>query len=244
MGILSGSLITEAVQRGDLRIDPFDASLAQPASYDLRLHEKVLASPLGPGTDARGQMHLLTEDAPAYNIQSGQMLAVMSLEHISIPLDLMCRFGIRSDFARRGLIAFGGLQLDPGWRGRLILYLLNVGPEPVRLHRHEPFFSIEFHRLEEATEAYSGPHQDQDDYSPEEVEYILSARTTSLAEIPAFRAQIEQLSVLIEDIADSLPDPDAGLLLKPDIDRRLRDSLRRPQEQLLDHSQMLGRLNL
>ena len=76
----------------------------------------------------------------------------------------------------------------------------NVGPEPVTLTLHEPLYSVEFARLEEDAEfPYSGPYQDQDDFPADQYNYILSARTTSLAEIPTFRKDIRRLNALIEE---------------------------------------------
>lgn len=220
MGTLSGRQVKELVKSGKLVIEPFDEDLVQPATYDLRLGAKILASPLS--SEKLGVVIDLNEKEPSYRIHSGQMVGVISLERLRIPLDISGRFGIRSMYARFGINAFGGLQLDPGFRGRLTLNLLNVGPEPVTLTLHEPFFSVEFQRLEEPAEvAYSGPFQDQDDFPAEQYNYILSARTTSLAEIPNLRMDITRLSAVIEELEESLPDPDEGLELKPEVEERL-----------------------
>lgn len=243
MGVLSGRQIRQLVQSGELTIVPFDEALVEPATYDLRLGSKILASPLS--ADKLGVVIELTESKPSYDIQSGQMVGVMSFEKLGLPLNISGRFGIRSAIARKGINAFGGLQLDPGFRGRLTMNLLNVGPEPVSLTLHERIFSVEFARLEEEAEfAYSGPYQDQDDFPADQYNYILSARTTSLAEIPAFRKDIRRLSALIEELQESILDPDSGLELKPDIEKRLSDSLNLPRSSLLSAPEMRKRLGL
>jgi len=243
MGTLSGRQIKELVKRGDLIIEPFDEDLVQPATYDLRLGSKILASPLS--SEKLGIVIELTEKESSYRIHSGQMVGVISLEKLRIPLDVSGRFGIRSVYARRGINAFGGLQLDPGFRGRLTLNLLNVGPEPVTLTLHEPFFSVEFQRLEEPAEvAYSGPFQDQDDFPAEQYNYILSARTTSLAEIPNLRMEITRLSALIEELEEALPDPDEGLELKPEVEDRLLQSSNLPRDFFLSAEGIRKKLNL
>jgi len=155
------------------------------------------------------------------------------------------RFGIRSAIARKGINAFGGVQLDPGFRGRLTMNLLNVGPEPVTLTLEEPTFSVEFARLEEeAEDSYSGPYQDQNDFPADQYNYILSARTTSLAEIPTFRRDIRRLNALIEELEDRMADPDAGLDLKPDVEERLGRSSKLPRESLIAAADMRKRLGL
>ena len=243
MGTLSGRQIKELVKRGDLVVEPFDEDLVQPATYDLRLGSKILASPLS--SEKLGVVIELTEKESSYRIHSGQMVGVISLEKLRIPLDVSGRFGVRSVYARRGINAFGGLQLDPGFRGRLTLNLLNVGPEPVTLTLHEPLFSVEFQRLEEPAEvAYSGPFQDQDDFPAEQYNYILSARTTSLAEIPNLRMEITRLNALIEELEEALPDPDEGLELKPEVEDRLLRSSNLPRDFFLSAEGIHKKLNL
>ena len=171
---------------------------------------------------------------PSYDIQSGQMVGVLSLERIRLPLNLSGRFGIRSSLARLGINAFGGVQLDPGFRGRLIMNLLNVGPEPVSISLADLIFTVEFQRLDEPAEMpYSGPYQDQDDFPADQYNYVLSARTTSLAEIPTLRIKVARLSNLIEELEESLPDPDTDLELKPEIVDRLKCSAALPRDSLL-----------
>ena len=243
MGTLSGRQIKELVKRGDLFIEPFDEELVQPATYDLRLGPKILASPLS--SEKLGVVIELTEKDSSYRIHSGQMVGVISLERLKLPLDISGRFGIRSAYARRGINAFGGLQLDPGFRGRLTLNFLNVGPEPVTLTVNEPLFSVEFQRLEEPAEAaYSGPFQDQDDFPAEQYNYILSVRTTSLAEIPNLRLDITRLNVLLEELEEALPDPDEGLELKPEVEERLLRSSNLSRDFFISAGEIRKKLDL
>lgn len=241
MAILSGAQIERLVKTRQLVIDPFDPDLVQPATYDLRVGRKILASPLSP--DIVGAVVELNDRSPTYKIQSGQMVGAISAEMLRLPLDICGRFGIRSGFARRGLNAFGGVQLDPGFEGRLIMNLLNVGPEPVTITLGEPLFSVEFHRLEEpAKTGYSGPYQGQEDFPQDQYDFILSARTTSLAEIPTLRQEVARLSVLVEELEEKLPDPDEGLELRPEVESRLRQSLQIPKDSLLSVHDMRNKL--
>jgi len=242
MSTLSGRKIGDLIREGKLLIDPFDSKLIQPASYDLRLGPKILAGPLC--SEKLGMVIQLTEKDPSYEIYSGQMVGVLSLEKLKLPLDICGRFGIRSTFARRGINAFGGLQLDPGFRGRLTMNLLNVGPEPVTITLHEPLFTVEFQRLEEPAEVeYSGPFQDQDDFPADQYNYILNARTTSLAEIPLLRKEMTRLSALLEEFEENLPDPDEGLELRPEVKERLLKSSKLPRNRLLSSIEVFKKVN-
>ena len=71
MAVIAGKQITRLVEEGKLKIKPFYKKQIQPASYDLRLGKRILASPLGP--DELGKVIDLSEKSPSYDIQSGQM---------------------------------------------------------------------------------------------------------------------------------------------------------------------------
>jgi len=241
MGILSDRQIKAMVKEGNLHIEPFDPEQVQPASYDLKIGTKILASPTSP--EKLGKVVILSAEKPNYDIVPGQMVGVISHEKVEIPLELCGRFGIRSSFARLGINAFGGLQLDPGWKGRLTMNLLNVGPEPVTLRLNHLLFSVEFERLDEPAEVpYSGPYQDQDDFPEEQYNYILQAHTTSLAEIPTLRTEIARLGGLIEELEEVLPDPDEGLELRPQIVERLKKSLMLPRRTLISIDEIRERI--
>jgi len=221
MSVLSGRQINAMVETGKIKIENFDKTLIQAATLDLRLGNKILASPTSP--ERLGMAVDLTIGKPEYEILSGQMVGVISLEKINLPLDISGRFGIRSGLARKGINAFGGVQLDPGFRGKLTMNLLNVGPEPIKIRLGDPLFSVEFSRLEEpADSGYSGEYQDQDDFPADQTNFILQAHTTSLAEIPTLRVEIKRLGVLIEELIEEKEfDPDRGLILRDDIHQKL-----------------------
>lgn len=241
MGVLSGRQITSLVGSGKLLIEPFNPKQIQPASYDLKIGTKILASPISP--EKLGKVIILSKEKPSYAIQSGQMVGVLSNERLEMPLELCGRFGIRSSFARLGINAFGGLQLDPGFRGRLTMNLLNVGPEPIPVKLNDILFSVEFERLDEPAEvAYSGNYQDQDDFPEDQYNFILSAHTTSLAEIPTLRIEVAHLSSVIEELEESLPDPDEGLELRQEVQDRLKQSSRLPQSSFLSADEIRKQL--
>jgi dCTP deaminase len=241
MSIITGRQIKEFVNKGLLKIEPFDEALVEPATYDLRLSYKVLASPVG--ENQLGRVIDLRESPEGCSVLPGQMVGILSHEKIELPLNMSGRFGIRSLLARKGMNAFGGVQLDPGFRGRLIMNLINVGPEPIQIRYKEPVFSVEFSKLDEMAETgYDGPYQDQDDFPADQCNYILSARTTSLAEIPTLRLGLGRLTGLLEEFEEKLPDPDAGLSLKPDVEKRLLSSSQRPRETLLTPNQINDKL--
>jgi len=237
MGTLTDRQIKNLVASGDLVINPFDETLVQPATLDLRLHHKVLASPLG--ENQLGRVIDLRDEINGYQIMPGQMVGVLSFEHMELPSNISGRFGIRSSFARKGINAFGGIQLDPGFKGRLTLNLLNVGPEPITIKYKEPILSVEINRLEEMVEKpYDGPYQNQDDFPADQHNYILNARTTSLAEIPTLRKEVSRLNGLLQEFGEIMPDPDDSLELNPQIEEILSRSQDISKDMRLNSQQM------
>ena len=67
--------------------------------------------------------------------------------------------GLRSSFARKGLLLLAGLQVDPGFDGHLVLGLANLSPRAVHLSYEEPIATLELHHLTRAAAtAYSGTY--------------------------------------------------------------------------------------
>lgn len=192
MAVLSRRSIESAVRKKSLRIKPFHRNGLQPASYDLHLHWNLLVSPSR--HDKGRQIDLRRQPGKKYSAQPGRFIGALSEEYLIMPLTLSARFGLRSEFTRHGLVAFGGIQIDPGFEGRLAISLFNAGPEPIDLELGRSMFTIEFNTLDEPVESgYSGEFQGQDDFPPVQREFILNAHTVSLAEIVALPEEMAHL---------------------------------------------------
>lgn len=171
---------------------------------------RALVSPVG---EERGEVKDLREEREnTYGIKTGQFVSVMTEEWFSFPNDICGRFGLRSEYVRKGLIAFGGLQIDPGWSGRLVILLFNIGPEPAPIKLGEKMFTIEFHRLETPTQnPYKGRYQNQTYFPSEDINFILRARTVSLAEIKPIKEEISWLKSELDSLKSEL------LEIKPEV---------------------------
>ena len=71
-----------------------------------------------------------------------------------------------------------------------------------------------------------------------------AAGMTSLAEIPALRGEVARLNILIEELVEMLPDPDEGLVLRPEIEARLLESLKTPHDDLISTDDIRKKLRL
>lgn len=174
--ILTDQQIIEAHRRGDIVIEPFDENQVQGATYDLRIGEQ------GATTTAKKVINI--RESGFLSIQPGDFAVVTALEIIRMGPQYVGRFGLRSKFARKGLIATTGPQIDPGYHGRLIIGMTNLSPKPISLSFGDDLLSIEFHKLQEAsTRPYCGPYQDRLTLGPEEIEAITETEGMALSEV-------------------------------------------------------------
>jgi deoxycytidine triphosphate deaminase len=164
----------------------------------MRLGKTILLTPIRRGEDGRS-VDLEIEEGNRYMISPGEFVAALTEEILTLPTDICGRFGLKSSVTRKGLVCFGGIQIDPGFNGCLSISLFNVGPEDIELKLGETIFTVEFNRLEKATKKPYGSdplkhqYQNQRDFPADQRDFILGAHTTSLAEIPLIWTDVEEL---------------------------------------------------
>ena len=185
MAVLSDTAIIEARNSNTLGISPFHDDALEPASYDMHLYWQVLRSPTRYSTGR--EIDLREEADHTLSLEPGRFAAVLTEEVLHLPLTMIGRFGLRSGLTRQGLVAFPGIQVDPGFVGRLAISVFNSGPEPIALTYGAKMFTIEFHTLEGVpTRPYEGEYQGQYGFPDDQKQFILHAQTSSLADLELF----------------------------------------------------------
>lgn len=183
--ILTDKQILEANKAGDILIDPFDEKQVQPATYDFRVGEKGATTSTKKLINIREQGFLL--------LNPGDFAIITVLEKLKLNLQHVGRFGLRSKYTRKGLIATTGPQIDPGYDGRLILGLTNLTPKSISLPYKDDLVSVEFHKLEEkSTKPYSGAYQNKYDLGPEDIEIIVESEAMALSEVLTTLSSVSQ----------------------------------------------------
>lgn len=174
--ILTDHQIVAAYKQGDIVIEPFDEHQVQGATYDLRIGQQ------GATTTSKKVVNI--KETGFITIQPGDFAVITVDEILRLGPQYVGRFGLRSKFARKGLIATTGPQIDPGYHGRLIIGMTNLSPKPITLSYGDDLVSVEFHKLSEAsTKPYSGPYQDRLALGPEEIESITENEGMALSEV-------------------------------------------------------------
>jgi dCTP deaminase len=140
--VLSDGTILELVDQGRIRIDPWDPSLVQPASVDLRLGDsfRVFHNHRASAIDLRQPPDNLTEEVlvspeESFVIHPGEFCLGRTLEWVELPGDIVARIEGKSSLGRLGLIVHATAGFcDPGWRGTLTLELNNLTRVPIKLY--------------------------------------------------------------------------------------------------------------
>jgi dCTP deaminase len=62
---------------------------------------------------------------------------------------------VKFTYKKLGLINISGFHVDPGYKGKLIFSVYNVGPNDILIRRGQPVFSIFFQRLTQDLEDFN-----------------------------------------------------------------------------------------
>lgn len=164
--ILVDEEIKEAVNNGEIEeFTNFSEECLQPASYDLRVGEEGFTTSAGIVINIKNEGEL--------KIQPGDFALVMTHEKLKLRTNMLGRFGLRSAYARRGLLATVGPQVDPGFEGKLVIGIVNFSSQLIKLPYLTPFCTLEFHRLKKsASTPYKGPYQGQEHLTNEIIDSI------------------------------------------------------------------------
>lgn len=188
--ILVDHLIRDRVGKNDFEIKNFEPKSIQPASYDLRLGNLIYL-PSQPDEPID-----LADHAGAFRLPPYGAAIVTTYEDLKLPSNLIGRIGLKSSFARTGLIASTGPQIDPGFNGKLFISLFNLTAASHVLKFKEAFLTIEFHTLDELPEhSYDGPYQGKFTIGPEVLESLVRLEGLTLSQM---QTQFTELSKHVE----------------------------------------------
>ena len=177
--ILVDSQIKELVDSNELGIKHFSEKYLQPATYDLRIGPSIYL----PGENPEKAISI-SQNGGFHKLAPYQNVVLMTYETLRIPEKIAGRFGLKSGYTRRGLIASAGPQVDPGFKGKLLVTVYNFSAAPYILRYKKPFLSIEFHALDRAPQkTYDGPYQNKEEITPEIVEDLLCFEGLNLSQM-------------------------------------------------------------
>ncbi len=181
--------IVDYINNNQIIIKNFSEKCLEPASYDIRL---------GPeGITSSSKKKINIEETGYLTIEAGEFAVFLSLEYFKMPNDIVGNIGMKSKFARKGLILLAGLQIDPGFKGYLTLRMFNTSTQTIALSFKEKIGMIQFIQLiVPAKKPYDGPYQEQLTIPPEDIDQVIEAEGMTMGNV------IKSLQGLITSIKD------------------------------------------
>ena len=154
--VLSDRTILSEIEAGRIVVDPFDASLVQPSSVDVRVDRRfrVFHNARYPYIDVRKPMDDLTEQVEVHGgepfiLHPGEFVLGQTLERVTLPNDLVARLEGKSSLGRLGLLIHSTAGfVDSGFSGNLTLELSNVANLPITIYEGMPIGQISFMRMD------------------------------------------------------------------------------------------------
>ena len=161
--VLSDRTIRRLLDEGRIEIEPYDETLLQPSSVDVRVDRyfRVFHNARYPFIDVREPQEDLTElvevDTEPFILHPGEFVLGSTLERIRLPDDLVARLEGKSSLGRLGLLIHSTAGfIDPGWDGHVTLELSNVANLPITIYHGMKIGQLSFVQLSEPAESPYG----------------------------------------------------------------------------------------
>jgi dCTP deaminase len=181
--------IRAAIQKGEIVLDPPDERGIEPASYDARVGKWAFAGSLK-------EKYNLSEKG-ALVVEPGEFAVVETRERVELDDRTAAQLGLRSEYARRGLLMLSGPQIDPGFKGVLVVRLMNLAPKPIAMPYEAPFLTLQFFRLSTpVSKPYTGPQQGQAGISARDIQELLETEGMTLGQVT------KMLGTLAKDVSE------------------------------------------
>ena len=164
--VLSDRTIRRLLDEGRIEVEPYDESLMQPSSLDVRVDRyfRVFRNSRYPFIDVKAQQEELTElvevtGDEAFILHPGEFVLGSTLERVTLPDDLVARLEGKSSLGRLGLLIHSTAGfIDPGFKGQVTLELSNVANLPIAIYPGMKIGQISFYQMSTAAEhPYGSP---------------------------------------------------------------------------------------
>jgi dCTP deaminase len=173
--LLSDRDILAEIDAGRVGLDPFERSMIQPSSIDVRLDKffRVFDNHKYPHIDPAADQSDLTREVEVdgdetFVLHPGEFVLGSTYETVSLPDDVAARLEGKSSLGRLGLLTHSTAGfIDPGFSGHVTLELANVATLPIKLYPGMKIGQLCFFRLSSAAEnpygsaAYGSRYQGQ-----------------------------------------------------------------------------------
>ena len=162
--LLSDRDIRAAFESGRVRVEPFDPSMVQPSSVDVRIDRyfRVFENHRYPHIDPAVEQAELTrlvepDGEEPFILHPGEFVLASTYEVVTLPDDVSARLEGKSSLGRLGLLTHSTAGfIDAGFSGHVTLELSNVATLPIKLWPGMKIGQLCFFRLSSPAEAPYG----------------------------------------------------------------------------------------
>ncbi|MDD4989979.1 MAG: dCTP deaminase [Candidatus Pacebacteria bacterium] len=157
--ILSDKDIKEYIKQGKIKVIPapdYDEQLG-PCSLDLHLGNsfKAFKPSRYPYIDLNNSVaiesimeEIFVPDGSPFILQPGEFVLAVTKEEVVLDSDMMARLDGRSSLGRLGVVVHStAARVDPGWNGKPVMELGNMGVMPVVLYSGMRVCALTFEKL-------------------------------------------------------------------------------------------------
>lgn len=140
--LLSDRDIRAGVEAGRIRLDPWDESMVQPSSVDVRLdkvfrifenHRYAVIDPAADQSELTREF--VTDGDEPFILHPGEFVLGATWELVGLGDDVAARLEGKSSLGRLGLLTHSTAGfIDPGFTGHVTLELSNVASLPIKLY--------------------------------------------------------------------------------------------------------------
>lgn len=141
--LITGSELRNAIQQ-ETFVKGGIANNAEDVKYDFRLSNYILKAKFGRTIDAA---ELSQSEQANLIVEPGEVVFVLSMERLALPADMVAQLSPKRKMSQAGVLTLGGLMIDPGYEGPLLVGLFNFSSTPFTLHPGRKLIGATFYRL-------------------------------------------------------------------------------------------------
>ena len=153
-------------------IEPYDATAVDCAAYTLHVGNEIHVSPDQEVRSPNRHTKRRLDHDEGFTIPPGQFAFLITREKVSVPNNAIAFLSIKARIKFSGLINISGFHVDPGYNGKLLFSVLNVGPRPLHLQQGQALFLIWYADLDGDTERGRERGQSFNEIEPEMINRI------------------------------------------------------------------------
>lgn len=115
--------------------------------YDFRLSNHILKAKFGQPVDVT---KFSQDQFLELIIEPNEVVFVLSEERLTLPINVVAQLSPKRKLSQSGVITMGGLAIDPGYNGKLLIGLLNISSTPFNLRPGKKLIAATFYKLDES----------------------------------------------------------------------------------------------